>query len=83
MSEPLIASYLLNLLNHYSPKAIVKIIDIALFQAKFLLIMNSQSFNQSDDIVHVDSTKIWPCLIYEYYTYCDSAFDKINIYKYL
>ena len=83
ISGPPVASYLLNLPDHYSLKAIVKTINIALLQAKFLLILNSQNFNQSDDIVCVDSTKIRPCLIYEHYAYRGSAFDRISIYKYL
>ena len=83
ISRPLIASYLLNLSNHYSPKVIVKIINIALLQAKFLLILNSKSFNQSDNIVRIDDTKIRPYLIYEYYMHRGSTFDKISIYKYL
>lgn len=69
MSGLLVASYLLNLPDHYSPKAIVKSINIALMQAKFSLILDGQSFNQSDNIVHVDSTKVWPCLIYKHYAY--------------
>ncbi len=82
-SGPLVVSYLLNLPDHYSLKAIVKTINIALLQAKFLLILNSQNFNQSDDIVHVDDTKIRPCSMYEYYAHRGSAFDRISIYKYL
>ncbi len=83
ISEPLVASYLLNLPNHYSMKEIVKTINIALFQVKFLLILNSQNFNQSDDIVRVDGSKIWPCLMYEHYAHRSFAFDRISIYKYL
>ncbi len=45
ISGPLFASYLLNLSDHYSPKAIVKTINIALLQAKFSLILNGQNFN--------------------------------------
>lgn len=52
-----IANYLLNLLDHYSLKVIMITINIILLQAKFLLILNSKSFNQSDDIVQVDGDK--------------------------
>ncbi len=83
ISGPLVASYLLNLLNHYFPKAIVKTINIALLQVKFSLILNSQNFNQSDDIVRVDGTKIRPCSMYKHYAHRGSAFDRISIYKYL
>ena len=83
ISESLVASYLLNLPDHYYPKAIVKTINITLLQAKFLLILNSQSFNQSDDIFGVDGIKVWSCSIYEHYTYQGSTFNKISIYKYL
>ena len=83
ISGPLVPYYLLNLLDHYFLKAIMKIINIALFQAKFLWILNSQNFNQWDDIVHVDSTKIRTCLMYEHYVYHGFALGKISIYKYL
>ncbi len=82
INRPLVASYMLNLPNHYSLKVIVKIINIALLQAK-LLMMNGQNLNQSDDIVHVYGTKICPCSMYEYYAHRGSAFDRISIYKYL
>ncbi len=74
-SRPLVASYLLNLPNHYSLKAIMKTINVDLFQAKFLLILNSNSLNQSDNIMRINGKKIWPYLIYEHYAYRDSAFD--------
>ncbi len=83
ISGPLVASYLLNLPDHYSPKAIVKIWNIALLQVKFLLILNGQNFNQLDNIVRVDGNKIRPYSMYEYYAYRGSALDKISIYKYL
>ncbi len=83
ISEPLVASYLLNLPNHYFSKAIIKTMNNILLQAKFSLILNDQSFNQSDDIMHIDSTKIRPCSIYEHYVYRGFAFDRINIYEYL
>ncbi len=76
IGRPLVASYLLNLPNHYSPKAIVKIINISLLQAKFLLILNGQNFNQSDDIVRVNGTKIRLYSIYEHYAYRSSAFKE-------
>ncbi len=47
------------------------------------MILNGQNFNQSDDIVCVDGTKIRPCSMYEHYTHRGSAFDRISIYKYL
>ncbi len=83
ISGPLVASYLLNLPDHYPPKAIVKIINIALFQARYSLILNSQNFHQSDDIVRVDGIKIRPYSMYEHYAYRGFVFDRISIYKYL
>ncbi len=47
------------------------------------MILNGQSFNQSDKIMHVDGTRVQPCSMYEHYAYYGSAFDKISIYKYL
>ncbi len=58
ISRPLIASYFLNLPDHYSPKAIVITINITLLQAKFLLILNGKRFNQSDNIMCINDTKI-------------------------
>ncbi len=80
---PLVGSYLLNLPDHYSSKAIVKTINIALLQVKFLLILNGQNLDQSDTIMCVDGTKIRSCSIYEHYTHRDFAFDRISIYEYL
>ena len=83
ISRLLIVSYLLNLFNHYFLKTMIKTINIVLFQAKFLLILNSKSFNYLDNIVYVHSIKIWLCLIYKYYMHCSFAFNRISIYKYL
>ncbi len=83
MSGTLVASYLLNLPDNYSPMAIVKTINIALLEAKFLLILNSHNFNQSDDIVPINSTKIRPCSMYEHYAHRGSTFYRRSIYKYL
>ena len=83
ISGPLVASYLLNLLDHYFRKENVKTINIALLQAKFLLILNGQSFNQSDDIVRVDGSKIRPCSMYKHYAHRGSVFDGKSIYEYL
>ncbi len=83
MSGLLVACYLLDLPDHYSPKVNMKTINIASLRAKFSLILNGQSFNQSDDIVRVDGTKVQLCSMYEHYAYCGSAFQKISIYEYL
>ena len=83
VSRPQVANYLLNLPDHYFLKAIVKIINIALFQAKFLLILNDKSFNQLDDIVCIDGIKIRPYSIDKHYVYRGFEFDRINIYEYL
>ncbi len=61
----------------------MKTINIAPLQAKFSLILNGQSFNQSDDIVHVNGTIVQSYSMYEHYTHRGSAFDKISIYEYL
>ncbi len=83
ISGPLVASYLLDLPDHYFPKVNIKTINIALLRAKFSLISNSQSFNQSDDIVRIDGTKVQPYSMYKHYIHRGSAFDKISIYEYL
>lgn len=83
ISRLLVTSYLLNLPDHYSLKAIIKTINITILQAKLLLILNGKNFNKSDDIVHVDGMKIRPYLMYKHYAHRDSAFDRVNIFKYL
>ena len=83
ISRPLVTSYLVNLPDHYFSKAIMKTINTALFQAKFSLILNNKNFNQSDNIVCVNDTKIWSCSMYNYYAHRGFIFDTISIYKYL
>ncbi len=80
---PLVASYLLDLPDNNFLKVNMKTINIAFLQAKFSLILNSQSFNQSDNIMHIDGTKVQPYLIYKHYMHHGSTFGKISIYKYL
>lgn len=70
-------------MDFYSSKAIIKIINIALLQAKFLIILNNKSLSQLKNIVYIDNTKIWSHSIYEDYTHCDFVFDKISINEYL
>ena len=57
----------------------MKMINIALLQAKFSLILNGLNLNQSDNIVRIDSTKAQQWSIYKHYPYCGSAFDTISI----
>lgn len=83
INESLVASYLMNLSNHYFLRAIIKIINITLLQVKFLLILNSKSYNQLDNIMCIDSIKIWPYSMYKYYAHHSFIFDRISIYKYL
>ena len=81
-SRFLIASYLLNLPNYFSPKAIVKTNNITFLQVNFLWILDGKNFNQSDHIVRVDDIKVRLCSIYKHYIYRSSAFIIISIYKY-
>lgn len=76
VSGPLVASYLLDLPNHYSSQVIVKSININLLKIKFPIILNGQNFNQSDDIVYVNGDKVRPCSIHKHYAYCGSTFEK-------
>lgn len=80
--RPLITSYLFDLPEYYFLKAIVKSININLLKIKFPLILNSQNFNQLDNIVCVNSAKVRPSLMYKHYAYCGPAFEKISIYEY-
>lgn len=72
--RPLVAGFLLSLLDHYFLIAVVKIVNIALLKTRFKLILESQEFNQSSNIVYIDYRKMALCLMYEYYTYCNLAF---------
>lgn len=78
----LVASYLLDLLDHYFLKAIIKSIKINLLKIKFPLIMSNQNFNQSNNIISINNNKVKLCLIYKYYAYCGLTFKKISIYEY-
>ena len=82
ISGPLVTSYLFDLLDYYSPKIIVKSINMNFLKIKFPLILNGQNFNQSDNIVCVNGAKVKLCFMYKYYAYCSLAFEKVNIYKY-
>lgn len=82
VSGPLVASFLLDLLDHYSPKAVVKTINITLLKSKFLLILSGQNFNQSNDIVCVNGAKVRPCSMYEHYAHRGLLFENISIYEY-
>ena len=70
VSGPLFASYLFDLPDHYSPKAIVKLININLLKIKFLLILNDKNFNQSNNIVCVNGAKVRMYFIYKHYAHC-------------
>lgn len=61
----------------------MKTINITLLQAKFLLMLNDESFNQSNNTVYINNIKTLPYSIYKYYIYRGFVFDKISIYKYL
>lgn len=82
VSGPLVASYLLDLPDHYSLKAIVILININLLKIKFPLILSSQNFNWLDDIIWVNSDKVRLCLLYKHYAHCGLAFEKVSIYEY-
>lgn len=82
MSELLIASFMFNLLNYYFLIAVVKTINIALLKTKFKLILNSQNFNQLDNIISINSRKIRLYFIYEYYIYYGLVFQNVSIYEY-
>lgn len=83
INRKLVASFLFDLSNHNSLQAIIKIINIILLKTKFLLILNSHNFNQSNNIVHVKNTRIRLYIIYKYYAHHDFILDKISIYEYI
>lgn len=79
----MITNFLLGLPAYYFLIAIVKTINIRWIKIKAELILNSQNFNQLDNIMNVKSGKVRLYSIYEHYTRCDLLFQKISIYKYV
>lgn len=53
-----------------------------LLKIRFELILDSQDFNQLDDIVCINAKKVNLYLMYEHYTDHGLVFQKLSIYKY-
>lgn len=49
---------------------------------RFLLILSGENFNQSNNIVYINNTKVRLYLIYKHYIYCGFAFKERGIYEY-
>lgn len=82
INKLLVTSFLFDLPNHYFSIIVMKIINITLLNTKFKVILDGQDFNQSDDIMYINSGKLRLYLIYKHYIYHGLAFQKLNIYKY-
>ena len=82
INKPLVACFLLDLLDRYFSKVVFKIINITLWKTKFPLILSRQNFNQSNNIVYVNNAKVSLYLIYKYYVHFSLEFEKVSIYKY-
>ena len=78
----LAVNFLLDLPDHYSLKVPIKTVNIILFNTKFQLILSSQYFSQSDNIICIDSGKVRLYLMYKHYTHYSHIFEKISIYEY-
>lgn len=82
VSRPLVARFLLNLLHHYTPNTPIKSISISVLKDRFLLLISRQNFNTINDVACVNTSKIPPYFIFEYYFQRSLCFLKLFLYEY-
>lgn len=82
VSRPLVASFFLDLPDHYFPTVVMKTINILLLKTKFDLTLSGQYLNQSDNIIRIYDRKVGPYLMYDDYIYRGPTFQKLSIYEY-
>lgn len=82
VSGSLVASFLLDLPDHYTPKTSLKSINLSTLRAKFPLFLEGSDFSCTDDIVRVDGSKAKPYSMLEYYMHRGPAFRHICLYEY-
>ena len=82
VSKPLIARFLWDLPNHYTPNALVKLINISMLKTKFPLLISGQNFNILESIAYVNSIKMQSYSIFEHYHHKSLCFMQLSLYKY-
>ena len=82
ISRPMVAGFLLDLPDHYTPNTPIKSINISVLKNKFLLLISRQNFNTINDIAHVNSGKVSPYSMFEHYSHKGLYFLKLSLYEY-
>lgn len=82
VSRLLVARFSLDLPDHYTPDAPVKLINIFVLKEKFLLLISKQNLNTTNDVLHVNGCKVPAYSMFKYYSYGDLWFLKLSLYKY-
>lgn len=67
VSRPLVAGFLLDLLDYYTPNTSDKLINLFILKAKFLLLISRQNFNTNNDITYVNSGKVQSYFMFKHY----------------
>lgn len=82
VSGPLVAGFLSDLLDHYTPDASIKSINFSVLKNKFLLLISKQNFNTTNNIAYVNGGKVPPYSIFKYYFHTGLGFLKLSLYEY-
>ena len=82
VSGPLVAGFLLDLPDHYTPDAPVKSINISVLKDKFPLLISGQNFNTTNDVARVNGGKVPPYSMFEHYSHRGLCFLKLSLYEY-
>ena len=78
----LIARFLLDLLDHYTPQAPIKSINIFGLKIKFPLLIFRQNFNTINNNLYVNDSKMQPYSIFKYHHYKDLCILELLLYQY-
>lgn len=82
VSGPLVAGFLLDLPDHFTPNASVKSINLSIFKTKFPLLIFRQKFNTNNDVACFNSCKVRTYFMFEYYQHKSLCFLQISLYEY-
>ena len=82
VSGPLVAGFLLDLPDHYTPNAPIKSMNLFVLKIKFLLLISRQNFNTTNDVAHVNGSKVRPYFIFEHYQHRGLCFLQLSLYEY-
>ena len=82
VSGPLVAGFLLDLSDHYTPNAPIILINLFVLKTKFLLLISRQNFNTTNDVARVNGGKVRPYSMFEHYQYRGLCFLQLSLYEY-